>query len=731
MLCALCLSMFSSGRHAGLHHACIEDLAKAARGGCKICLALLLRRFRLSPDPENEGTAVPFLRYKWAPDGNFFHGKGAKGSRPRFWEIQFDSEVRWLNWGELPWNAIYIHISYKSEAVPDWYARLSGYAASDLDSEPWRVRREIFPLRPIPDSTGHESVLEIGKMWMESCERFHDCEISNGPVDSEWYPRRLIYIPEATSPRLLETNSERPHSRYATLSHCWGSNPSFITLTTANLDNFRQGIPVDILASSFRDAMLICDRLSIRYIWIDSLCILQDSESDWLWHTEEMSLIYQNCYLNLSFDAAASPEESAFRQRNPDIVQECCAFSVIPGGRVTRGGSDREFPGTPSDDALSNDSWESRSSDGENSNDGSVEASSRESESANAGESLRCTVFAAEFDYTSSTWNLPLSRRGWVVQERLLSPRVLHFTNNRIMWECDESRSLQEGLPLGILGTGEAFETHSRRPFNCFPGGKPHWSQSEHFGQWARIVREYSGCLLTYPEKDKLVAIAAVAQRFAAVFGEEYYAGHFRQNMPFDLAWEVLGRNSDKTSVTRRSPTWSWTSVDAEVFVPSGLGFNHSLIDVKSVSMALVDESHRYGPSKEGRLRIECSIARCVLGKYRDECSDLRADIRTVYVLEIVGNNDYQLETELTISLDGPENGIEGDMYFIPVIERKPSRSSKRAVMGLILLKQTDGSYKRVGSWDTDVDDVYDLESGPLFEWVDKYSDSRQLVVVV
>ncbi|KAJ0124601.1 HET-domain-containing protein [Diaporthe amygdali] len=508
MLCALCLSMFSSGRHAGLHHACIEDLGKAAKGGCKICSALLLRRSELSPDPENEETAMPFLSYKWAPDANFIPSKSGNGSRPRCWEIQFDSKVRWLNWGEMPWNAIYIHVSYKSEAVPDWYARLSGHAASDLDSEPWRVRREMFPLRRIPDSTGHKSVLEIGKMWMENCERSHNCEISNGPVDSEWYPKRLIYIPEATSPRLLETSSERPHGRYATLSHCWGSNPSFVTLTSANLNHFRRGIPVDILASSFRDAMVICNRLSIRYIWIDSLCILQDSESDWLFHTEEMSSIYRNCYLNLSFDAAANPEQGAFRQRNPDIIQECCAFSVIPRARVTPRSSDSEVSGTSSNEALSDDSLKSSSDDGENSNDGPVEASSRESEPANAGESLR-------------------------------------------------------------------------RPFNCFPGGKPDWSPSDHFGQWANIVGEYSGCLLTYPEKDKLVALAAVAQRYATVFGEEYYAGHFR------------------------------------VTIPSGLGFNHSLIDMESVIVVLVDESHKYGPEN-----IEMSVP--TSGKISEQSMYLR-----------------------------------------------------------------------------------------------------------
>lgn len=640
----------------------------------------------------------------------------------------FDSQVRWLPSGTWIYDAIYIHVSFMDEAIPDWWASLSAHAASDLDSQPWRVRRDMFPLTPIADNTGHASVIEVGKTWLEYCHQSHNCERSNGLVGSTWYPKRLIRLPDSLSPRLVETSIEPPDSRYATLSHCWGSTPNFITLMTSNLDDFRKGIPINALPQSFRDAMIICDRLCIRYIWIDSLCIMQDSESDWLLHTEEMSSIYRNCYLNLSFDAAANPQEGAFRYRNSDILQECCAFSTMSFSNhpdmkdpyldieplriwLTEDPSDKSSQSSPTDKITGKDS--------------SVDATSVKKRPTR--ELFKCLVFAPELDFTMSMSDLPLSSRGWVVQERLLSPRVLHFTEDRIMWECEASASLHEALPRGILGTGEPFDM-TLQPFSidCFPGGKPNLHQFEQFHNWDMIVRKYSGCLLTYPEKDKLVAFAAIAQGFSPVFGGDYYAGHFRQNMPFDLAWSVSKQHSDKKSATKRYPTWSWTSVDSQIMYHTV--FDRSLVEVEDVSVSLVDTSHKYGPVKGGQLIMKCLIVRAVLGAYQRQRS--HRDIWTVHLQEIVGHDDHFSETELIINLDGPEKEILEDVYFIPVLEFSRGGSKIRNIMGLVLLKQADGFHRRVGSWDARIDFPV-LKSGPMFEVVDKYSDCHQVVVIV
>lgn len=670
---------------------------------------------------------MPFISYEWVPDDL----DKAEDSGLLFWMIFFYSQVCWLNWDRPPSSVIYVFASHLSAVVPDWYASFSAQAENDLGSQLWRVRREMFPDQPIAESTGHLSVLELGKMWLETCCRFHNCDKSNGRVDPTWYPKRLVCVINPTSPRLVETIAEPPISRYATLSHCWGSEPNFVTLMTNNLHEFHKGIPITALPQSFRDAIFICERLLIQYIWIDSLCIIQDSKSDWLVHTEEMSSIYQNCCLNLSFDAATNLREGAFRHRKTDILQQCYAYSIIPRlrpqkriGIQNQCDTDSGSSGSSLADALSDKSTKSSSVYENLDRNGQMGANLINQQLAKTERPLRCLILAPEFDSASRIWKLPLSRRGWVVQERLLSPRVLHFTSDRITWECDQSPLLHEALPDGPPETGKRFDADLDHPFNCFPEGKPHLTQWRHFHRWYRIVYHYSDCLLTYPEKDKLVAFAAVAQRFSAVFGEEYYAGHFRENMLFDLVWHVRKRHSDKAPSKRRRPTWSWTSVDAQILYQTA--FTRTLVEIESVSVTLLDPSHKYGPVKDGQLRIRCLVTRCILGPYQGERK--HNDIWTVQLQEILGHNDHFAPMDLIVSMDGRERKVEGDVYIIPMLEY--TSGEKRDIFGLVLLRQVDGFYNRVGSW-TVRSDFPDLKCGPMFEVVDKYLDCRQTVVIV
>lgn len=719
--------MFSKSELEGMHHTCLKNLQRAAQGGCKICIGLARRRDDLGSNPEAEDTSTPFLQYYWK--------SGAKSSLlDEYWEISFDSKIPWLKWGALPFNHVEIHASHTDGLVPEWYLKLSEYAARDLDSQPWKVRRELFPLRKIPESTGHDNVLELGKRWLKNCAQSHSCEVFSGSIfDFGWYPKRLIDVTDPTSPRLLETQFEPPSSHYATLSHCWGINPDFVTLTTENLAEFRSGITIDILPASFREAMIICHKLAVRYIWIDSLCILQDSQSDWLLHAAEMSSVYRNCYLNLSFDAAENPRQGAFRRRDPDIIQECVAFSTIPRdlklasvGSFDPFGSDSESCGS-----LQYDDSNISSMDDDSNETSRGEADTIKADPTNTTTgALRCLVFVPELDYLlPSTQRLPLSRRAWVVQERLLSTRVLHFMNDRIRWECGTDNSLQEGLPYGLPGTGKSFDQYSKSPFNCYPEDTSDRRQWHHVQHWFNLIRLYSNCLLTYPEKDKLAAWAAIAQRFAAVFGEEYYAGHFRKNMPFDLVWEVHGRPHNQDSARRRYPTWSWTSVDTEVICSSAWWSSpHSLVVIDDVSLTLADQSYKYGPVMYGQLNLRCLIVKCELGTRQDGYTD---DVRKVCLQEVTGYDRFSVETDLRISLDARGTDILEDTYLIPLVEGQHIGMITRAVTGIILVKQTNDFYGRVGYWDTDTDGRLGLDCRSLFDFLETHSDNHRSVVIV
>ncbi|KAH8654616.1 heterokaryon incompatibility, partial [Tricladium varicosporioides] len=86
---------------------------------------------------------------------------------------------------------------------------------------------------------------------------------------------------------------------YLTLSHCWGGGNNF-KLQAGNLKHLKSEIPLDQLPRTFRDAMVITKVLGYRYLWIDSLCIIQDSEEDWAQEAGRMAQVYGNAILNLA-----------------------------------------------------------------------------------------------------------------------------------------------------------------------------------------------------------------------------------------------------------------------------------------------------------------------------------------------------------------------------------------------------------------------------------------------
>lgn len=492
--------------------------------------------------------------------------------------------------------------------------------------------------------------------------------------------------------------------------------------------------------SDYRDAIAICDHLDIRYIWIDSLCILQDSHSDWLLHAAEMASVYQNCYLNLSFDVATNPRQGAFTGRNTDVLQECCAFSTIPrnpdlGRRMfiaDSSNSDGSSAGSVSDDTPDMPHTGKQTNKYRPDEEGSVEG-----HSAKATAAMRYLVLAPLLDFHVRSEDLPLSKRGWVVQERLLSSRILHFTGDRIRWECEGERSLHEGLPHKLPKTGNFIKQWYEGELHCFPERYPERSKWDHFDNWADIIRLYSTCLLTYPEKDKLVALAAVAQRFAAVFGEEYYAGHFRENMSFDLAWRVLGRHSGQDASIRRRPTWSWASVDAEVTAhphADVIEFRRSLVIVEGVNVTLEDPSNRYGTANECQLILRCLVAKCEIEMIRDPLSGEhpQSTRRQVHLQDNGGDNSCSVQTHLGVMMDTPEQELSKDTFLISMAERTVnSQGCTRAVIGIILSRQPDGFYTRVVYWYSGKMNLYDSDDRLIFDYIDRHSQNHQQVVIV
>ncbi|PQE33836.1 heterokaryon incompatibility protein [Rutstroemia sp. NJR-2017a WRK4] len=152
-------------------------------------------------------------------------------------------------------------------------------------------------------------------MWQFLQECFQQC-IQNHPTcsllqDPTWFPERLLYLTNSVKEecllKLVESINERSISHYIALSHCWGGS-TLVSTTKSKLDSYRKGIPYVDLPRTFQDCVAVAQMLGICYIWIDSLCIIQDERSDWARHAQIMDEIYKNAVLTVM--AVSSPDSS-------------------------------------------------------------------------------------------------------------------------------------------------------------------------------------------------------------------------------------------------------------------------------------------------------------------------------------------------------------------------------------------------------------------------------------
>ncbi|CCM05787.1 uncharacterized protein FIBRA_08020 [Fibroporia radiculosa] len=210
-------------------------------------------------------------------------------------------------------------------------------------------------------------------------------------------PSRLIDVgsDDVVLPKLVPMQEldkmELDDLRYLTLSHCWGG-AEILRLLVQNIDDLKSGIEKSTLPQTFQHAIVTTRELGYRYLWIDSLCIIQDSPQDWAYESQFMGEIYANSICTIAALAARNSHEGCFfdNTRNPLFFRPC---------------------------RLLDDLY--------------VEANS------NIGVDLRKGLSP-----------LPLHTRAWVVQERILAPRTVYYGSMGLAWECVDC-SATEAIPWG------------------------------------------------------------------------------------------------------------------------------------------------------------------------------------------------------------------------------------------------------------------------------------------
>lgn len=369
---------------------------------------------------------------------------------------------------------------------------------------------------PFSSSTEQEACLEVARNWLNQCRSGKHQNCKKGFPDAYQIPTRLVNCGEPASgdwPRLCERGDIPHNAEYVTLSHCWGKYPIF-SLSTKNIQILKRGLPLDLLPKTFLDAIFVTRKLGFKYVWIDSLCIVQDFDEDWRREAEQMGTYYQNAILNIAATSVSDGRMGFFRARNPNFLLPYKVFANW----------DQPWPilNTP-----------------------------------RKGHYYLCSKI-----WDNEIEDSPLNRRCWVVQERILSPRVLHFGTTQIFWECP-SMTANEVFPAGFHHSMYVPPTKYSIPVDREPNTP---LRNEHFyGLWKDIVQIYSRGGLTH-KSDKLIAISGLAVRFQTLLQDEYLAGLWKNSLPRQLLWKV-SHECEITGlpVESRAPSWSWASLDAPV----------------------------------------------------------------------------------------------------------------------------------------------------------------------
>lgn len=182
-----------------------------------------------------------------------------------------------------------------------------------------------------------------------------------------------------------------------------------------------------------------------------------------------------------------------------------------------------------------------------------------------------------------STARLPLMQRSWVFQERLLSPRFLHFGEQELIWECMERIACECGRMRIDDPLYEGWLEPKHRSHPTFIGEDLERDTNKASRAWQSAVTDYSRLQLTYPS-DIFPAISGIAKNFREITAWEYIAGMWKETLIIDLIWTVKSPEHVCRCEEWRAPTFSWASViekanGADIRVPQSI-FDYRFMDV-------------------------------------------------------------------------------------------------------------------------------------------------------
>jgi hypothetical protein len=442
-------------------------------------------------------------------------------------------------------------------------------------------------------------------------------------------------------------------------------------LSSSNITEFQKGILLSSLPQTFQDALLVAKRLGIRYLWIDSVCIFQSgpgSFEDWQIESNLMDRVYQYAYCNISATGSRNCDESLFQDRNPSPILPTAVQAKWSYGQDHR-------TDCPKQHYL-----------------------------------VDIEVFLHGLEKSD------LLNRGWVLQERLLAPRILHFGKSQLYWECNELQAC-ETSPMGMAGRSflkQNFHIPESIASLYHPTHRSVEDRSTKLDsaigpRWEKIVAKYTGCGLT-KQSDRLIGLSGIAKHFALICKmnpNTYFAGHWLVSLPGSLLWERKSNsappNVDLVS-TYVAPSWSWACAEGRAALitralfPADPKATASVLDVETTLV-----SHNLtGQVSWGAITL-CGTRFPFITPLQDQSIETCKAAKTIFesYVEFLGK-----ELRMYYKLDSPSTSIE-DAWCVTVLSESPAETefreapTEKGLYGLLLVEVGGEKkrFRRVGVW--------------------------------
>lgn len=374
--------------------------------------------------------------------------------------------------------------------------------------------------------TGCQDALSLCQIWLKTCLDGHkSCYDGDGTEQrrraSKRLPTRVIDctpLNRSSDVCLVESNGR--YGTWVALSHCWGKGEQRPLMTLrANIRKHLGGLQLNSLPKTFQDAVVLTRSLNIRYLWIDSLCIVQDDPEDWKRESNTMGTIYQNAIITIAAGYAENSSEGCF------VDDKCLSFQPpCQRDNVLEKGGDGEF-------LISEESL-----------DVARRVILPFFEADKVAGSFYIAPWAKEQPPDGGfLTDSPLFKRGWVLQEWTLSRRSIIFLKDSILWSCRE---------LCVNESGKLMSHAVERPSML---------------DWESLIEKYSGMDLTY-ESDRLVAIQGLSNIVQMQRRDKYFAGMWPDDLPESLLWKVRDGDVGRLALQRSHlPSWTWASIEGHV----------------------------------------------------------------------------------------------------------------------------------------------------------------------